>query len=136
MIDPANPLENARHEAFAQALALNKSASEAYRLAGYEAKYSHTAGPRLSLNVDIQARVAEIKAETNRGSKLTKDRALELLGIIAEDGTEKAGDRIAAMRTAGAWCGWETGTEAENKQAAATERLTEAVSRIRAMKRQ
>ena len=51
-------------------------------------------------------------------------------GTIAEDGEEKTGDRIAAMRTAGSWCGWETGTEAEQAAAGNTRDLVEAVKSL------
>ena len=129
-MNPSQPLPNPRHEAFAQALALDKPATEAYRRAGYAPKHADTAGPRLSGNVGIQKRVAAIKAAANRSSKLTKERALELLGTIAEDGEEKTGDRIAAMRTVGSWCGWETGTEAEQAAAGNTRDLVEAVKSL------
>jgi len=53
-------LKNARHEAFAQALAAGNSASEAYIAAGY--KESRSAASRLSAKVNISQRVAEIVA--------------------------------------------------------------------------
>ncbi len=61
-------LENPKHEAFAQGLAKGLSASDAYVGAGY--KESRSAASRLSANVNIAARVAELvskgaeKAET------------------------------------------------------------------------
>lgn len=51
-------LKNARHEAFAQALAKGQPASEAYVTAGY--KSSRSAASRLSTNVNVEARVREL----------------------------------------------------------------------------
>ena len=52
-------LDNPRHEAFAQALAKGKSATDAYQEAGY--KGDRTAASRLSSNVNIGQRVAELQ---------------------------------------------------------------------------
>ena len=51
-------LPNHRHELFAQGLAQGKSATEAYGLAGY--KEDRTAASRLSSNVNVQRRLAEL----------------------------------------------------------------------------
>ena len=51
-------LKNAKHEAFAQGLAKGLSASEAYVAAGYSE--SRSAASRLSTNVNIETRVAEL----------------------------------------------------------------------------
>ncbi|WP_188079447.1 terminase small subunit [Xanthobacter oligotrophicus] len=57
------PLHNGRHERFAQELAKGKSADEAYVEAGYSgsSKSMQEAASRLSRNVKVQARVAEIQ---------------------------------------------------------------------------
>ena len=58
-------LRNERHEVFAKALADGKSASEAYRAAGYQCA-PHKArghGHRLRTREDIAARVAELSAK-------------------------------------------------------------------------
>lgn len=52
-------LDNARHEKFAQALSKGKTASEAYVLAGY--KESRPAASRLSTNINIVARIAQLQ---------------------------------------------------------------------------
>lgn len=54
-------LENQRHERFAQELAKGNSASEAYVNSGY--KESRSAACRLSANVNIAARVAELQGK-------------------------------------------------------------------------
>ncbi len=53
-------LDNARHERFAQELAKGASQAEAYLAAGY--KGDKTAASRLSTNVNVQGRVAELKS--------------------------------------------------------------------------
>lgn len=54
-------LKNARHERFAQELAKGKSKAGAYKAAGFEG--DRTAACRLSTRVNIQRRVAELKAK-------------------------------------------------------------------------
>lgn len=62
-------LSNPRHEAFAQALAKGKSATEAYTLAGY--KGDRTAASRLSTNVNIVSRVAELQGKVAKKAEVT-----------------------------------------------------------------
>jgi phage terminase small subunit len=54
------PLQNPRHERFAQELATGQSADAAYVLAGYKENRSNAA--RLGADQNIQARVAEIQS--------------------------------------------------------------------------
>ena len=61
-------LSNARHEAFAQALAKGKSADAAYEMAGFKANRGNAT--RLKANESIQKRVAELQA-------ITTDRVIE-----------------------------------------------------------
>ncbi len=63
-------LKNARHEAFAQALAGGKPASEAFVSAGH--KESRSAASRLSAKVNIGHRVAEIVARVDLYTKVRK----------------------------------------------------------------
>jgi len=62
-------LKNARHERFAQELAKGKTATEAYTAAGY--KGDRTAASRLSSNVNIAARVAELQSKTVKKAEIT-----------------------------------------------------------------
>jgi phage terminase small subunit len=62
-------LLNSRHERFAQGLATGKSASEAYKEAGY--KGDRTAASRLATNVNVQARVQELQAVAAERTKVT-----------------------------------------------------------------
>lgn len=62
-------LPNPRHEAFAQALAKGKSATEAYAQAGY--KGDRTAASRLSTNVNVRARVDELQGKVAKKAEVT-----------------------------------------------------------------
>lgn len=70
-------LSNQRHERFAQELAKGKSASEAYIEAGYEE--SRSAASRLSANVNVQQRVAELKERAAANVVVTREWVLEQL---------------------------------------------------------
>lgn len=76
-------LSNARHERFAQELAKGKSATEAYVLAGYEE--SRSAASRLSANVNVQARAAELKDRAAAKTELTVASITERLIKIADE---------------------------------------------------
>src|SRR2546428_6892952 len=70
-------LPNARHELFAKALAGGKSASAAYRAAGYQCA-PHKArghGHRLRTREDIAARIDELSAKARR--RIAKKQAAE-----------------------------------------------------------
>jgi hypothetical protein len=71
-------LSNPRHEKFAQGLAQGKPAINAYELAGY--KPDRGAASRLSANVSIQARVAELQGKAAESAIVT------LEGLIQEAG--------------------------------------------------
>jgi hypothetical protein len=62
-------LSNSRHERFAQSLVTGKSATEAYKEAGY--KGDRTAASRLSTKFNIQARVKELQTEAARNTNIT-----------------------------------------------------------------
>lgn len=70
-------LPNARHESFAQALAKGKSAAEAYVEAGY--KPSRSAASRLSTNVNIERRVAELQGRAAKKVEVTLESLLNEL---------------------------------------------------------
>jgi len=81
-------LTNARHERFAQELAKGKTATEAYELAGYRG--DRTAASRLSTNVNVQQRVAELqqrcaaKVEVTVESLITEAAELQTKAAAAE----------------------------------------------------
>ncbi len=90
-------LKNARHEAFAQALAAGNSASEAYIAAGY--KESRSAASRLSAKVNISRRVAEIVARVSEKAEWDAAARLKMLADIAEK-TAKDDPRVAVSAIA------------------------------------
>ena len=61
MIDGSTPLDNARHEVFAQNLARGMSATEAYAKAGYKPSDQHAS--RLARNGKVRARVAFLQGQ-------------------------------------------------------------------------
>lgn len=73
-------LKNPRHEAFAQALAKGTTADAAYEAAGY--KPSRSAASRLSANVNIQARVAELVNKGAERAEVTVERVLREMARI------------------------------------------------------
>lgn len=70
-------LSNHRWERFAQELAKGKSATEAYSEAGY--KGDRTAASRLSSNVNVQQRVAELTARAAEGVVISRQWVIERL---------------------------------------------------------
>jgi hypothetical protein len=79
-------LTNPRHELFAQELAKGKSASEAYKLAGYRPCRQNAA--RLTTNDDIRARLDEIQTAAAKKSEVTVQSLLAEL----EEARRKATD--------------------------------------------
>lgn len=81
------PLENARHERFAQGLAKGKTQEQAYIDAGYSENGARVSASQLLTNPNVAARVAELQERAAMRVELT------LADIIAE--IEQA--RIAAL---------------------------------------
>lgn len=77
-------LSNARHERFCQNLALGKSATEAYELAGYKAadRNAQSASSRLSSNVMIRDRIREIQGNAAARVEITRAKVLAELAKI------------------------------------------------------
>lgn len=92
----AGPLKNARHERFAQELAKGKSKFAAYEKAGY--KPDRGAAVRLSANVSIAKRIAELKAGAAKRTEITVAGITNDLMRIAKKGEglkEPAGLSVA-----------------------------------------
>ena len=68
-------LSNPKHELFAQELAKGNSATEAYVMAGYSE--SRSAASRLSTNVNIVARMAEIQSRAVIRTEITLKSLME-----------------------------------------------------------
>jgi hypothetical protein len=74
----AGPLKNARHERFAQELAKGQSQVEAYAAAGY--KPDRGAATRMSANVSVRERLAELQAEV--AGKVTSEVAIDAQWVL------------------------------------------------------
>ena len=81
-------LANPRYERFAQALALGKTATEAYALAGYKANDGNAS--RLKGNERISARVQEIVGRAAERAEVSLERILRELAAIAFSNISKA----------------------------------------------
>src|SRR5689334_2319091 len=66
------PLENARHEAFAQNVASGMSLVEAYEQAGYDRNYGNAV--RLKGNEKVADRIAELQDEAKERTLVTVER--------------------------------------------------------------
>ncbi|MBE0563568.1 MAG: terminase small subunit [Ochrobactrum anthropi] len=85
-------LRNAKHEAFAQAVAKGKSATEAYTDAGFKPHQQNAS--RLMLNDVVKTRVEEIKARVAEKAEWTAaDRLRDLKSIF--DRTADKDERVA-----------------------------------------
>jgi len=79
-------LNNIRRERFCHAICQNKTAAEAYRLAGYKAATQHTAeanGHRLMRNDEVFRRIVELRAPIIAEMELTTTTILRRLATIA-----------------------------------------------------
>jgi len=125
-------MRSVRHETFAQAIASGKICAEAYRKAKFKGKDASKRGFEIRNRPEVEARIAEIRAEAAAISLLTKDRALKLCAELAEGmhGAEPP-HRISAMEKVGKWSGWESGTKAEQAAATALGGVADMMSRIR-----
>lgn len=91
---------NTRQERFAELVASGVPASRAYPEAGYSNRGKNAAAhaSRLVENGGVSGRIAELQKETREVARLTKDDKLRILELLMRSQTEKASDRIAAIK--------------------------------------
>ncbi len=91
---------NIRQTRFAELVASGIPASRAYPEAGYSGRGKNAAAhaSRLVENGGVSNRIAELQKETRDAVRMTKARKLEILEEIMSSRTEKARDRIAAIK--------------------------------------
>lgn len=100
-------LQNPKHERFAQGLAKGRSASEAYVDAGY--RESRSAASRLSTNVNILARVAEIqdratiRTEITLASLMEEAAEIQAAALKANQHSAAIAALTAKAKLAGLW---------------------------------
>lgn len=94
------PLENPRHEVFAQEVAKGKSAAQAYLIAGYKTdqRGAEASGPRLLGDVRVANRVLELQKVAAVKSGVTLQWLLDQAQGIIED-ARAAADFSAASQT-------------------------------------
>jgi hypothetical protein len=91
------PMKNPKYEAFCQGMAKGMTASAAYLAAGY--KGDRTAASRLSTNVNIKRRIAEIIGETtNMAQKELGWQARDLFNRVRK--ISEAALEVGDLRTA------------------------------------
>jgi len=125
-------LNNPRHERFCQAYVTTGNASEAYRQAGFKSKEVDGNAGRLIVRDSISSRIAEIRAELQRKSAISREEALSFLADVIRtsaddipkrswiiqsckkttgDGWEsievKIPDKAVALQILARFCGWE-----------------------------
>lgn len=93
-LDSAKPL-TARQELYAQAISRGMSKAAAYREAGYKGPQATT---RMKRYPNVQAKIAQLMAETAARSRLTVEQITEELLAIIERG--KGGDSAQMLNTA------------------------------------
>jgi phage terminase small subunit len=111
-----------KQERFALEYFKTGNASEAYRIAYDCQKMKPESINRKALvELDkgmIRARVEQLRNKAETKAVLTKERALEILAEIAEQGQDK--DKVAALKQAGKMNGWEAPTRQQIEHALAS----------------
>jgi phage terminase small subunit len=109
-------LPNPRHEKFAQGLAEGKTAINAYELAGY--KPDRGAASRLSANVSIRTRVAELQGKSAERAIVTLEGLIQKAGeiMLAAYEAQQFSASVAALTAQAKLAGfWVDKQESTNK---------------------
>ena len=72
-----------KQEHFCEEYLIDLNATQAAIRAGYSEKTAYSAGQRLLRNVEIQNRIAELKAERSKRTEITQDRVIKELAAMA-----------------------------------------------------
>lgn len=72
-----------KQEHFCEEYLIDLNATQAAIRAGYSEKTAYSAGQRLLRNVEIQNRIAELKAERSKRTEITQDRVVKELAAMA-----------------------------------------------------
>lgn len=109
-MDPSQPLKNPSHEAFCQEYSRHGNAAAAWRQATGKTKNADVNGNEWLVKPGFDLRIDAIRAEARATGIIERDEGLEILAEIARSRDTEAKDRIAALKLAGMWCGWEKTT--------------------------
>ena len=123
-------LSNARHEAFAQALASGMTADAAYQAAGY--RHSRGNAARLKANESIRKRVAAITARAAMRAEVGKADVMRHLMREAGMTEDRPDDTTSSARiTALRLLGLELGMFPEKREHDVTDRMAELIRNAR-----
>ena len=103
------PLKNKKHQAFVLAFfENNQNATKAYaKVYGVDDKIAGASGPRLLQNVRIQAKIAEIQAETAKKVLITREELLQdLVDIKNRQKEDFAPSALKAIEIINKMCGF------------------------------
>lgn len=93
-----------KRERFCEEYLIDLNATQAAIRAGYSEKTAYSAGQRLLRNVEIQNRIAELKAERSNRTEITQDRVIKELAAMAfakaTDYTQIVGNTVFIKSTA------------------------------------
>jgi hypothetical protein len=133
-------LKNPRHERFAQAVALNMPASQAYAeyVSGGKCseRTAEVTGSTLANSSEVSLRIAELRSKVSERAEkkfdMTKDKWLDELAAIAKESRE-TGDFSAAtgaLREIGKGAAFYAPEKVEHSGTVGLEGLTEAVAAV------
>lgn len=130
-------LKNTKHEKFAQAVALNTPAAQAYR-DGWNCSdaTAETNGPRLARDAQVALRIAELREKVaekaDKTFNMTKDKWLERLHGIATKAEDVADFSAAtgALREIGKGAAFYAPEEVKHSGTVGLEVLQEAVAKV------
>ncbi len=103
---PGEPLANARHEAFAQAYCVTGNATEAYRRSGGKGENADVLGPRMLGTVGLAERIAELKQETGRRIKKSREDIVDFLADVVDGTNVVTKEQLKAAELLNRMQGW------------------------------
>lgn len=101
----SDPLENAKHEAFAQAVASGKKLSDAYLTVYPTAKRSSAKSGATRLMREIGGRIGWLKEELSKKNVMSREEVILRLQNIAVNARYDA-DKIRALQQIAEMCGY------------------------------
>lgn len=97
------PKLNAKQERFCLEYVIDSNATQAAIRAGYSEKTARATGSRLLTNVNIQARVSELQAETAKELKIDREWAINEYLELIQDCKEKGLYGNGEVKDRGNW---------------------------------
>ena len=106
---------NARQERFCQALVGGMSATQAYVDAGFKAKDARQAASQLLTNINVKARLDELRASTAQAAQKSREDILRDLGWGIDKAKENGSvsDLVRAVAQYSKMCGYDAPAKVE-----------------------